>query len=166
MRFTAGAPGEPPLESVIVASVAAPYAGPGGTLRQRSRYNVAFAELPCPYLIALYARNDYSPDILAATRAVGGGVGLGFYRCLWRALDSGEMPPLRPFVFTTDYSPSDLATMLQSGGTELLDLETLKALRDDESVIRWGLARMSRYQKLSDELIVPNLDQDSSFFYD
>lgn len=83
-----------------------------------------------------------------------------------RALDSGEMPALRPFVFITDYSPSDLATMLQSGGTELLDLETLKALRDDESVIRWGLARMSRYQKLSDELIVPNLDQDSSFFYD
>ena len=83
-----------------------------------------------------------------------------------RALDSGEMPPLRPFVFITDYSPSDLATMLQSGGTELLDLETLKALRDDESVIRWGLARMARYQKLSDELIVPNLDQDSSFFYD
>src|SRR5436853_5194167 len=83
-----------------------------------------------------------------------------------RSLDSGEMPPLRPFVFITDYSPSDLATMLQSGGTELLDLETLKALRDDESVIRWGLARMSRYQKLSDELIVPNLDQDSSFFYD
>src|SRR5205814_9645718 len=83
-----------------------------------------------------------------------------------RAINAGEMPPLRPFVFITDYSPSDLATMLQSGGTELLDLETLKALRDDESVIRWGLARMSRYQKLSDELIVPNLDQDSSFFYD
>ena len=76
------------------------------------------------------------------------------------------MPPLRPFVFITDYSPSDLATMLQGGGIQLLDLETLKALRDDESVIRWGLARMARYQKLSDELIVPNLDQDISFFYD
>lgn len=25
---------------------------------------------------------------------------------------------------------------------------------------------MARYQKLSDELIVPNLDQDVSFFYD
>src|SRR3954452_6207569 len=24
-----------------------------------------------------------------------------------RALDAGEMPPLQPFVFTTDYSPSD-----------------------------------------------------------
>src|SRR5258707_1089962 len=83
-----------------------------------------------------------------------------------RSLDAGEMPPLRPFVFITDYSPSDLATMLQSGGVQLLDVQTLRALRDDESVIRWGLARMARYQKLSDELIVPNLDQDISFFYD
>ncbi len=68
-----------------------------------------------------------------------------------RALDAGEMPPLHPFV---------------SGGTQLLDLETLMALRNDESVIRWGLSGIARYQKLSDELIVPNLDQDISFFYD
>jgi hypothetical protein len=83
-----------------------------------------------------------------------------------RALDAGEMPPLYPFVFTTDYSPGDFATLLQSGGIELLDLQTLTALRNDESVIRWGLSRMARYQKLSDELIVPNLDEDISFFYD
>jgi len=83
-----------------------------------------------------------------------------------RALDAGEMPPLHPFVFTTDYSPGDFATMLQAGGIQLLDLETLTALRNDESVIRWGLSRIARYQKLSDELIVPNLDQDISFFYD
>jgi hypothetical protein len=83
-----------------------------------------------------------------------------------RALDAGEMPPLHPFVFTTDYSPGDFATMLQAGGIQLLDLETLTALRNDESVIRWGLSRMARYQKLSDDLIVPNLDQDISFFYD
>jgi hypothetical protein len=83
-----------------------------------------------------------------------------------RALDVGEMPPVRPFVFITDYSPSDLATILQSGGVQLFDVQTLRALRSDESVIRWGLQRMARYQKLSDELIVPNLDQDVSFFYD
>ena len=83
-----------------------------------------------------------------------------------RSLDAGEMPPLRPFVFTTDYSPGDFATLLQSGGIQLLDLETRTALRNDESVIRWGLSRMAHYQKLSDELIVPNLDQDISFFYD
>jgi hypothetical protein len=83
-----------------------------------------------------------------------------------RALEAGEMPPLKPFVFTTDYSPSDWATMLQSGGVHLLDVQTLMAVRNDESVIRWGLSRMAWYQKLSDELIVPNLDQDISFFYD
>src|SRR5881628_2809005 len=83
-----------------------------------------------------------------------------------RALDAGEMPPLRPFVFTTDYSPGDFAAILQAGGVQLLDLETLNALRNDESVIRWGLSRMARYTKLSDELIMPNLDQNISFFYD
>ena len=83
-----------------------------------------------------------------------------------RALDAGEMPPLHPFVLTTDYSPGDFATLLQPGGVQLLDLQTLTALRNHESVIRWGLSRMARYQKLSDELIVPNLDQDISFFYD
>lgn len=82
------------------------------------------------------------------------------------ALDAGEMPPIHPFVFITDYSPSDLATMLQSGGVQLFDVQTLEALRKDESVIRWGLQRMARYQKLSDELIVPNLDRGISFFYD
>ena len=81
-----------------------------------------------------------------------------------RALNAGEMPPLQPFVFITDYSPVDWATMLQSGGVQLLDVQTIMAVRNDESVIRWGLSRMAWYQKLSDELIVPNLDQDISFF--
>jgi hypothetical protein len=76
------------------------------------------------------------------------------------------MPPLEPFVFTTDYSPTDWATILQSGGVQLLDVQTLMAVRNDESVIRWGVSRMARYQQLSDALIVPNLDQDISFFYD
>ena len=83
-----------------------------------------------------------------------------------RGLDAGEMPPLRPFVFTTDYSPGDFATWLQAGGIQLLEVKTLTTLRELESVIRWGLNDIARYQKLSDELIVPNLDQDISFFYD
>lgn len=81
-------------------------------------------------------------------------------------LDAGEMPPLQPFVFITDYNPGDIATLLQSGGVQLLDTNTLMAVRGLESVIRWGLSAVARYQKLSDELIVPNLDQDVSFFYD
>jgi hypothetical protein len=83
-----------------------------------------------------------------------------------RALEAGEMPALQAYVFTTDYNPGDFAALLQSGGVQLLDVETLNALRNDESVIRWGLSKLQRYQKLSDELIVPNLAQDVTFFYD
>jgi hypothetical protein len=82
------------------------------------------------------------------------------------SVDAGEMPTLFPFVFITDYSPTDMATLLQAGGVELLDPRTLGALRKVESNVRAWLARMARYQKLSDELIVPNLDQPPEFFYD
>jgi hypothetical protein len=51
-----------------------------------------------------------------------------------RALDAGEMPPLQPFVFITDYSPSDWATILQSGGAQLLDVQTLIAVRCSTSL--------------------------------
>ena len=83
-----------------------------------------------------------------------------------RRLAAGEMPPLGAFYFSSDYSSSDIATFLQSGGIELLDVKTLATLRSFESVIRGGLGRIAHFQKLSDELIVPNLDQDISFFYD
>ena len=83
-----------------------------------------------------------------------------------RALDAGEMPAVRPFVFTSDYSASDIASMLQAGGYELLDIKTLFALRNMESALRGGLTEMKHYQDLSDAMIVPNMDQDISFFYD
>lgn len=83
-----------------------------------------------------------------------------------RALAAGEMPVIRPFAFISDYSATDIATLLQSGGIELLDVKTLLAVRNLESVIRGGLNRMTYFEKLSNELIAPNLDQDSSFFYD
>jgi len=82
------------------------------------------------------------------------------------ALDAGEMPPLRPFSFSTDYNPADIATLLQSGGIELLGIKTLSVLRQLESAVRADLSAMSHFEKLSDELIMPNLDQDISFFYD
>lgn len=83
-----------------------------------------------------------------------------------RALAAGEMPPLGMFTYPTDYSPTDTATLLQSGGYQLLDVKTLLALRNVESVLRGGLGDISHFQTLSDENIVPNLDQDISFFYD
>lgn len=81
-------------------------------------------------------------------------------------VEAGEMPELAPFVFITDYSPTDVATLLQSGGSELLDPKTLAALRKVESTVRAWVAEMARYEKLSDQLIVPNVEQGRDFFYD
>ena len=83
-----------------------------------------------------------------------------------KKLEAGEMPPLNSFSFTSDYSATDIATLLQSGGYQLLDVKTLVALRQLESVLRGGISTMQRAQELSDTLIVPNLEQDTSFFYD
>lgn len=82
-----------------------------------------------------------------------------------RALAAGEMPPLKPFFFNTSYSATDVATLLQSGGYQLLDVKTL-ALHKVEEVLRGGIGTMTHAQQLSDSLIAPNLDQDISFFYD
>jgi hypothetical protein len=81
-------------------------------------------------------------------------------------VERGEMPAPYPFVFITDYSPTDIATLLQAGGVELLDRQMLAALRKVESTVRAWLARMARYEKLSDQLIVPNVEQGPEFFYD
>ncbi len=90
-------------------------------------------------------------------------IGLAAFK---RALDAGEMPLLKPLSFTSDYSATDTATLLQSGGYQLLDVKTLVALRGVESVLRGGISAIKHAQDLSDALIVPNLDQDITFFYD
>ena len=83
-----------------------------------------------------------------------------------RALDAGEMPPMRALAYAPDYSPTDVATLLQAGGVELLSAKTLIALRESESLLRGSLNRLLHYEKLSDQLIAPNLAQNASFFYD
>ena len=83
-----------------------------------------------------------------------------------RALEAGEMPPLRPISFSSDYSASDATALLQAGGLELLDVKTLIALRAAEWTVRGGLSQLAHLEKLSDQLIVPNLDEDVGFFYD
>ena len=83
-----------------------------------------------------------------------------------RALNAGEMPRLGTFSFVTDYSATDTATLLESGGYQLLDIKTITALRKVESVLRGGLSNINHIERLSDELIAPNLDQGTEFFYD
>jgi len=81
------------------------------------------------------------------------------------ALAAGEMPSIRPITWTTDYSPTDTATFLQGGGLSLLEVKTLNAMRQADSVTRELLSKASHDQKLSDELIFPNLGKGNEAFY-
>ena len=52
-----------------------------------------------------------------------------FYSTFDRQLAAGEMPPLFISSVNTGYSASDDATLLQAGGIQLLDVQTLDLLR-------------------------------------
>ena len=83
-----------------------------------------------------------------------------------RALAAGEMPALQPVSYSSDYNAGDVSAFLQAGGLDVLDVKTIVALRKADSTIRAGLSRMAHDERLSDQFIVPNLDEDVSFFYD
>ncbi len=85
---------------------------------------------------------------------------------LERALAAGEKPPLQPISFSSDYNAGDVSALLQAGGLDVLDVKTIVALHKAESAIRAGLSRMAHDERLSDQLIAPNLDEEISFFYD
>ena len=55
--------------------------------------------------------------------------GEAVYSAFDRSLAAGEMPPLFIASVNTGYSASDDATLLQAGGIQLLDVQTLDLLR-------------------------------------
>ncbi len=59
-----------------------------------------------------------------------------------------------------------IARAIQAGGVELLSAKTLITLRESESLLRGSLSRLLHYEKLSDELVAPNLEYNAFFFYD
>lgn len=83
-----------------------------------------------------------------------------------RAYAANEEPHIGTLSFSIDYSPTDTATLLQSGGYQLLDIKTITALRNLDNTLRAGVSNFEHIQKLSDELIAPNLDEGTDFFYD
>ena len=83
-----------------------------------------------------------------------------------RRVKAGEMPPLYAFGFSTDYNPTDFTSLLQSGGLDLLEIGTVRDLRAVEGTLRPFIELVHHDQQLSDALILPNLEQPPSFFYD
>ena len=83
-----------------------------------------------------------------------------------RRMEAGETPALYAFDFRSDYNPGDFTSLLESGGFDLLEVETVHALRDVEGTLRQMVETLRHDQQLCDTLIRPNLDKDPSFFYD
>jgi hypothetical protein len=81
-------------------------------------------------------------------------------------LAAGQMPDITPISWASSYNPNETAWILQSGGLELLDIDTIARLKELDAADSLGLATMTHYQQLSDQLIVPHLGEGRDFFYD
>jgi hypothetical protein len=81
-------------------------------------------------------------------------------------LGKGEMPEIAVISWASGYNPNENAWLLQAGGLELLDIETIARMRELDAAASTGLATMAHYQQLSDQLIAPHLGEGRSFFYD
>ena len=81
-------------------------------------------------------------------------------------LARGEMPELAPISWASSYNANDTTWLLQAGGLELLEIDTIARMKEVDSIARTGLSTMAHYQQLSDQLIVPHLAEGRNFFYD
>ncbi|HEX4631247.1 MAG TPA: hypothetical protein VH188_09805 [Chthoniobacterales bacterium] len=81
-------------------------------------------------------------------------------------LEKGEMPEISPIAWSSSYNPNESAWLLQAGGLELLDIQTIARIRELDAAAATGLSTMAHYQQLSDQLIVPHLGEGQAAFYD
>ena len=81
-------------------------------------------------------------------------------------LEKGEMPDISPISWSSSYNPNESAWLLQAGGLELLDIQTIARMRELDAAAGTGLSTMAHYQQLSDQLIVPHLGEGRAAFYD
>jgi hypothetical protein len=81
-------------------------------------------------------------------------------------LAKGEMPEITAISWATSYNPDERNWLLQAGGLELLDIETIVRLKELDAVARTGFGTMAHYQQISDQLIVPHVGEGRTFFYD
>jgi hypothetical protein len=81
-------------------------------------------------------------------------------------LAKGEMPEITAISWANSYNPDERNWLLQAGGLELLDIETIVRLKELDAVARTGFGTMAHYQQISDQLIVPHAGEGRAFFYD
>ena len=76
------------------------------------------------------------------------------------------MPGVTAISWANSYNPDERNWLLQAGGLELLDIDTIVRLKELDAVARTGFGTMAHYQQISDQLIVPHAGEEPVFFYD
>ncbi len=83
------------------------------------------------------------------------------------AYENGEMPSLEAIPMGGSGLSSDFwSAMLQAGGLEVLDIETIGHIESYYTVLRFAVGRITAFDEVMTTQLAPNLDNGLDEFYD
>ena len=110
---------------------------------------------------------EYESDLIAASEKLDEGYGIPFFT----AYSGGEKPFPQPLPFGHGGGLGDLNTgiweaMLQSGGIDVLEVEMIQEVQQFFKKFEDMLSVYGRFERMVELMIMPELDQNNSFFYE
>ena len=110
---------------------------------------------------------EYESDLVAASEKLDEGYGIPFFT----AYSGGEKPFPQPLPFGHGGGLGDLNTgiweaMLQSGGIEVLEVEMIQEVQQFFKKFEDMLSVYGRFERMVELMIMPELDQNNTFFYE
>ena len=109
---------------------------------------------------------EYESDLIAASEKLDEGYGIPFFT----AYSGGEKPFPQPLPFGHGGGLGDLNTgiweaMLQSGGIDVLEVELIQEVQQFFKKFQDMHSVYERFERMVELMIMPELDQNNSFFY-
>jgi len=107
---------------------------------------------------------NYEEELSSASSSLDEGYGIPFFT----AYSSGEKPFPRPIPFggMGSVNTGIWEAMLQSGGIEVLEVELIQGVQGFFKKLQDLLDLYSRFERLSESMILPEMDQSVVFFYE
>ena len=107
---------------------------------------------------------NYESELSDASHRLDEGYGIPFFK----AHSSGEKPFPAPIPFggMGSVNTGIWQAMLQSGGIEVLEVEVIQSVQGFFKKLQDLLDLYSRFERLSESMILPEMDQSVDFFYE
>jgi len=107
---------------------------------------------------------NYEEELGSASNSLDEGYGIPFFT----AYSSGDKPFPRPIPFggMGSVNTGIWEAMLQSGGIEVLEVELIQGVQGFFKKLQDLLDLYSRFERLSESMILPEMDQSVDFFYE